>query len=72
MFSDDEVRARYGAHAIVLCKDGFVLAHLDQSDAAQVQSRTEEFDLREYFEENCPLCTFQRASGVYQEAVLFE
>ena len=65
MFSDDEVRARYGAHAIISRKDSFTLVHLDQPDPAQVQSRTEAFDSTEYFEENCPLCTLQRASGIY-------
>ena len=65
MFSDEEIRARYGADAIVSRKDGFVLVHLDHPDDAQVRSRTEAFDPREYFEEDCPLCALQRASGVY-------
>jgi hypothetical protein len=65
MFSDDEMRVRFGAHAIVSRKDGFVLVHLDRPDEAEVQSRTETFDSKEYFEENCPLCTLQRASGIY-------
>ena len=80
MFSDEELRAPYGAHAIVSRKDGFVLVHLDQPDDAAVQSRTEAFDPREYFDENCPLCTLQRASGIYvfdefpddAEEILFE
>ncbi len=65
MFSDDEIRARYGAHAIVSRKDGFVLVHLDQPDRTLVRSRTKDFDSREYFEPDCPLCAIQRARGIY-------
>ena len=65
MLSDDEVRSRYGAHAIVSRKDDFVLVHLDQPDDRRVQERTEAFDPRDYFDPDCPLCALQWASGVY-------
>ena len=65
MVSDEEVRERYGDHSVISRKGDFVLVHLDCPDDELVQSRTDDFDPGEYFEDDCPLCAVQRASGIF-------
>jgi hypothetical protein len=64
MITDQEVRRRYGADAIVSRHAGFVLVHLDRPSARQVRNRTRRFDPDRFFDPDCPLCRIQRASGV--------
>lgn len=64
MITNREVRALYGAHAVISRKGRFTLVHLDRPSEAVVKQRTLEFDPNEFFERDCPLCEQQREGGV--------
>jgi hypothetical protein len=65
MLTDEEVRARYGAAAIISRTGRFVLVHLDTPSDETVRRRTRQFDPDVYFEADCPLCAIQRSQGVF-------
>ena len=74
MLSDCEIRALYGAKAIVSRKGSFVLVHLDSPTRQQVRDRTREFDPEDYFCSDCPLCQMLMEGGVvvFDEQVDFD
>jgi hypothetical protein len=71
MPSNKEIRALYGSHAVISRKGSFVLVHLDHPSAATVRKRRREFDPREFFCPDCPLCQMLKESGVviYDESI---
>jgi hypothetical protein len=64
MFSNKDIRALYGNAAVISRKGAFVLVHLDRPSTAVVRRRTREFDPREVFCADCPLCQMLKESGV--------
>jgi hypothetical protein len=64
MPSNKEIRALYGSNAVISRKGTFVLVHLDRPSAATVRKRRREFNPREFFCPDCPLCQMLKESGV--------
>ena len=64
MLSNKEIRALYGKNAVISRKDSFILVHLDNPSAATVRRRRREFNPKEFFCPECPLCQMLKASGV--------
>jgi hypothetical protein len=64
MFSNKDIRALYGKHAVISRKSGFILVHLDRPSAATIRRRRREFDPRQVFCADCPLCQMLKESGV--------
>jgi hypothetical protein len=64
MIPDDQIRSRYGPHAVISRTGRFVLVHLDAPPDEIVRNRTDQFDPDAYFEAGCPLCQIQRSTGV--------
>ena len=64
MFSNKEIRALYGENAVISRKGTFVLVHLDNPSAAVVRRRKRDFNPKEVFCEECPLCQVLKESGV--------
>jgi hypothetical protein len=64
MFSNKDIRALYGRDAVISRKGTFVLVHLDHPSAATVRRRRREFNPRDVFCPDCPLCQMLKESGV--------
>lgn len=64
MLSNKEIRALYGASAVISRKGAFVLVHLDQPSRALIRKRRREFDPAKFFCSDCPLCQLLRKSGI--------
>ena len=64
MLSNKEIRALYGRKAVISRKGSFILVHMDRPSAAIVRKRRREFDPRQFFCEDCPLCQMLRESGI--------
>jgi hypothetical protein len=64
MLSNKDIRALYGRDAVISRKGAFVLVHLDRPAAATIRRRTREFDPRQIFCADCPLCQMLKESGV--------
>ena len=62
--SEAEIRALYGAGAIISRKALFTLVHLDKPSPAVVRQRHREFDPEKVFCPDCPLCRLLKQSGV--------
>ena len=64
MFSNKDIRAFYGRSAVISRKGAFILVHLDRPSTAIVRRRTREFNSRQFFCADCPLCQWLKESGV--------
>jgi hypothetical protein len=64
MLSKKNIRALYGSDAVISRKGAFILVHLDRPGAETIRRRTREFDPREVFCADCPLCQMLKESGV--------
>lgn len=64
MLSNKEIRALYGAKAVVSRKGAFVLVHLDRPSKATIRKRRREFDPVKFFCSDCPLCQLLKKSGI--------
>jgi hypothetical protein len=64
MPSNKEIRALYGKNAVISRKGSFTLVHLDNPSASTVRKRKEEFDAKEFFCPECPLCQMLKESGI--------
>jgi hypothetical protein len=64
MLSNKEIRALYGARAVVSRKGAFVLVHLDRPSKATIRKRWREFDPVKFFCSDCPLCQLLKESGI--------
>jgi len=74
MMSNQEIRVLYGKNVVISRKCGFVLVHLDRPSAATVRRRRREFDPRQVFCADCPLCQMLKKSGVvvYDDSIFGE
>jgi hypothetical protein len=72
--SNKEIRALYGDNAVISRKGSFVLVHLDNPSAALVRQRKREFDPKDVFCPDCPLCQMLKESGVvvYDDSIFEE
>ena len=64
MLSNKNIRALYGKEAVISRKGAFILVHLDRPSAATIRRRRREFDPRQVFCADCPLCQLLKESGV--------
>jgi len=64
MYSNKDIRALYGKEAVISRKGSFILVHLDRPSAATIRRRRREFDPRQVFCTDCPLCQTLKESGV--------
>jgi hypothetical protein len=64
MLSNKEIRALYGRNAVISRKDSFILVHLDNPSPATVRRRKREFNAKEFFCPECPLCQMLKESGI--------
>ncbi len=64
MISDEEILLLYGKNAVISRKRRFVLVHLDRPSRALVRARTREFKPKEFFDEDCPVCSLQKEGGI--------
>ena len=74
MFSNKDIRALYGQEVVISRKGAFILVHLDRPSAATVRRRKREFNPREVFCEDCPLCQLLKESGVvvFDDSIFFD
>ena len=74
MFSNKAIRALYGSEAVISRKGAFILVHLDHPSAATIRRRRREFDPRQVFCPDCPLCQMLKESGVvvYDDSIFSE
>jgi hypothetical protein len=64
MLSKKDIRALYGRDAAISRKGAFILVHLDRPAAETIRRRTREFDPRQVFCADCPLCQMLKESGI--------
>jgi hypothetical protein len=64
MFSNKDIRALYGKGAVISRKGAFILVHLDRPSATTLRRRKREFNPRQFFCADCPLCQMLKESGV--------
>jgi hypothetical protein len=64
MLSNKEIRALYGKKAVISRKNSFILVHLDNPSASTVRRRKQEFDPKDFFCSECPLCQMLKESGI--------
>jgi hypothetical protein len=61
--SDEELKRMFGDNAVITRVGRFNLVHLDNPSQEELDRRIREFDPREYFEDDCPLCRMMREEG---------
>lgn len=61
--SEDALRRVYGDDAVFSRVGVFTLVHLDSPTPEIIARRTSEFDPREFFVDDCPLCQASRSHG---------
>lgn len=61
--SDDALRRVYGDDAVFTRVGVFTLVHLDSPTPETIARRSNEFDPREFFVDDCPLCQASRDHG---------
>jgi hypothetical protein len=61
--SDEELKRMFGDDAVITRVGRFNLVHLDNPSQEELDRRIREFDPREYFEDDCPLCRMMREEG---------
>ena len=61
--SEDALRRVYGDDAVFSRVGVFTLVHLDSPMPETIARRTSEFDPREFFVDDCPLCQASRSHG---------
>lgn len=61
--SEDALRRVYGDDAVFSRVGVFTLVHLDSPTPETIARRTSEFDPREFFVDDCPLCQASRSHG---------
>lgn len=70
--SEDALRRVYGDDAVFSRVGVFTLVHLDDPTPETIARRTTEFDPREFFVDDCPLCQASRDHGghiVFSDAI---
>jgi len=61
--TEAELKRMFGDDAVISKVGNFNLVHLDHPSEEEIRRRIEEFDPRELFEEDCPICRMLREQG---------
>lgn len=61
--SEEQMRRIYGEDAVISRVGKFNLIHLDNPGPEEVEKRVAEFDPRDLYEDDCPLCRMLREEG---------
>jgi hypothetical protein len=64
VLSKKQIRSLYGRDAVISRKGSFTLVHLDHPSPGLIRKRRREFNPKEYFCADCPLCQLLKKSGV--------